>query len=434
MSEPTAKTIVAPAVADYGAWCAQARALLDQNQPDEAAAAARRALALLPRGLEAQRLLGLALLAKGEARAAMGALQAAIDADPRDVVAQVALAEAREAIGGAADAEPAWLRAWELDPGNPAIEERLQAARRAAGTLAGEPAALPLTRAALARIYLRGGLFEHAAAEARALLRQDPARADLHLLLAEALWRMGDAEGAQEVASSMLERWPDCVAANLLVAAHWQALGQDPTHLLARARAVDPEGRIAARLFDDRPAPLPVDSVPAAQAPAPELGLAVPPPAAPAAAEPEAGVAAEPAHPAGPVEAPHAAEPAGAIEPAEAPRDAGAAPVEVQPEQPAPVPAEIEGEPAVQPAGSAAPLAEAPEAIAPAVPAAAETVTAPAPRGEEAPTVAQAMQAGDEAMRARRYLDAMRAYGQALRLLRTSVAGTQAGQARSGAP
>jgi hypothetical protein len=53
----------------------------------------------------------------------------------------------------------------------------------------------------------------------------------------------------------MLERLPDCAAANLLVAAHWRAIGRDPSALIARVRAVDPDGRIAAALFDDRAAP-----------------------------------------------------------------------------------------------------------------------------------------------------------------------------------
>jgi tetratricopeptide (TPR) repeat protein len=255
------QTAAASAGEDYAALCQEARAGLAAGNGAGAAAAARRALELLPRGLDAQRLLGLALLAAGETRPALAAFQAALAGDPLDLVAQAGVAQAQEEIGGAASAEAEWLRAWELRPGQPQMEGRLQQARVAAGAPPAPDGAepYPLTQAALARVYLRGGLFEHAVAEARAALGRQPERADLRLTLAEAFWRSGDVTSAAAVAEELLERLPDCAAANLLLATHWQVVGRDPAPLLSRVRAVDPAGRVAVRLFGHRDGPHPLD-------------------------------------------------------------------------------------------------------------------------------------------------------------------------------
>ena len=269
---------------DYAALCLQARSQLGAGDGTGAVVSARRAVELLPRGLEGQRLLGLSLLATGETRPALGAFQTALAGDPLDVVAQAGVATAQEQIGGPASAEAEWLRTWELSPGLAPVEARLQQAREAAGAPAmpagSEP--YPFTTAALARVYLRGGLNEHAVAEARAALTRQPERADLHLTLAEAFWRAGDGASAGAQAEHLLERLPDCAAANLLLAARWQAVGRDPAPLLSRVRAVDPAGDVATRLFGDREAPPPLDGVEGARRPLQAVQPSPPAPAAPA--------------------------------------------------------------------------------------------------------------------------------------------------------
>ncbi|MDQ3700817.1 MAG: tetratricopeptide repeat protein, partial [Chloroflexota bacterium] len=255
------------ALEDYGTHCRFARERLKAGDATGGAAAARRATELAPRGMEAQRLLGVALLELGEARPALTAFQAALAGEPLDVVAQAGVAQAQERLGGVASAEPEWLCTWELQPGLAPVERRLQAAREAAGATPTDGEPQPLTSAALARIYLRGGLFEHAVAEARSALSRQPDRRDLNLTLAEAFWRSGDGATAAAVAQDLLERLPDCVAANLLLATHWQTVGRDPSPLLARVRAADPDGRVAIRLFGDRASPPPLEGeegVPAA--------------------------------------------------------------------------------------------------------------------------------------------------------------------------
>jgi len=248
----------------YADECLAARDHIRHGRAGQSAEAARRALAALPRGVDAQRLLGLALLELGEARPALHAFSAALTADPLDVVSHAGIAEAQELLEGAGSAEVVWLRAWEVEPyavsdgtnGMPGIGQRLQDARRAAGALDVREGPPPLTRAALARIHLRGRLFEHAAIEARAVLAKEPDRMDVRLTLAEALWRSGESLLAAAVAQEIRERLPDCVAANLLVATHWLAEGRDAGELMARVHAVDPAGSIAQNLFDDREVPV----------------------------------------------------------------------------------------------------------------------------------------------------------------------------------
>jgi tetratricopeptide (TPR) repeat protein len=239
----------------FTAACEEARSMLDGGHALGAAEAARRALEALPRGLEAQRLLGLALLEAGNPRQAMNAFQKALGADPFDPVALVGYAEAQDLLEGAANAEAGWLRAWEADPSLPEVGDRLQQARRAAGVLDARAGRPPITRPALARIHLRSGLNEHAAAEARTILARDVNRLDALLTLAEALWRGGETELAGAVAAEILETAPDVVVANLLLAAQYAAEGRDLGPLIERIQAVDPAGAVAARLFDDREVP-----------------------------------------------------------------------------------------------------------------------------------------------------------------------------------
>jgi hypothetical protein len=251
----TAPADLPPDLERYYDACGQADRLLSGGQPGDAAAAARAALVVRPRGVEAQRLLGLALLELEQARPALNAFLSVLAADPLDLTAQIGLAEAREILDGPAGAADEWRRAWELSPRMQAIGDRLQQARRAAGALDVAPGPPPLTFAALARIQLRSGLFEHAASEARTILLREPDRLDVQVLLAEAHWRSGDEEAAAGVAAQILERQSDCVAANLLLASYWHSVGRDPSTPLARIHAVDPRGIVAARLFDDRDMP-----------------------------------------------------------------------------------------------------------------------------------------------------------------------------------
>ena len=284
------------------ALCQQARSQLGAGDGASAVASARRAVELLPRGLEGQRLLGLSLLATGDTRPALGAFQTALAGDPLDVVAQAGVATAQEQIGGPASAEAEWLRTWELSPGLAPVEARLQQAREAAGAPAmpagREP--YPFTTAAGPGLPQRG---PQRARRGRGAGRPDPpARTGRPApdpgggVLAGRRRRLRGGPGrAPPGAPAGLRR------RHLLLAPagrRWGAIRP----LLSRVRAVDPAGDVATRLFGDREAPPPwtASRAPAGpsrpSSPARPPGPAVPPapaPGAPPAPAPEAPPAPE---------------------------------------------------------------------------------------------------------------------------------------------
>ena len=91
--------------------------------------------------------------------------------------------------------------------------------------------------------------------EAVTALTQDKSRTDVQLLLAEAWWRSGETEIAHNIAASILEKFPFCVVANLLVALHRRVVSRDPRQQIERTREADPFDRIASSLFMGRDVP-----------------------------------------------------------------------------------------------------------------------------------------------------------------------------------
>jgi predicted Zn-dependent protease len=108
-----------------------------------------------------------------------------------------------------------------------------------------EPARVPLTRGALARLYVNGELYTEAVAELYALLAQEPDRVDLQALLAEALWRSDQRVDAADTALRVLDRLPYCLDANLILGEIWTSGGreEDADVHLKRAQALDPGDR-----------------------------------------------------------------------------------------------------------------------------------------------------------------------------------------------
>lgn len=218
-----------------------------------------------PSAIDAHRLLAIALLESGDAARARRPFEVALEGDPFDLVAQIGLAEVEEATEGPAVAFRAWRRAWELEPGFEPVSVRLRDIRRV--QVAEGTATLPFTtdgtidgpvahtHPSLARARLRAGLHHHAMLDAMEALRQDRSRVDVQLLLAEAWWWSGETEVAHDVAASILESAPNCVAANLLVAVHRRSVSRDPRLQVERARQADPFDRIAHQLFAGRDVP-----------------------------------------------------------------------------------------------------------------------------------------------------------------------------------
>ncbi|MGW8178945.1 MAG: tetratricopeptide repeat protein, partial [bacterium] len=108
-------------------------------------------------------------------------------------------------------------RAYEVQPANNAIQRELQ---RLYGKRDGiEPPKIRLTRAALARMYIKGDLYEQAINELRST--QDPItqRPDLYVLLAQVYFLSGKRVDAAQVANQLLKRLPFCFEANRILSA-----------------------------------------------------------------------------------------------------------------------------------------------------------------------------------------------------------------------
>ncbi len=244
-----------------GEYCDEVKELIKAQSIDEAVVICRHILERFPKYIVPYRLLGEAALENEEYYdEAVSLFTRVLGANPEDVIAHVGLAvvhdERKELEGAIWHLE----RAFELAPGNTEIRQEL---KRLYGEREGvEPPRVKLTPAALARLYLREGLYDRAITELRPLLKEDPDRVDLKVALAEALWREGHRREAAEICQEILEPLPDCLKANLILGVIWKESGQEEEGetLLARAQALDPENGVAQELFGEA-SPLPPEKV-----------------------------------------------------------------------------------------------------------------------------------------------------------------------------
>jgi tetratricopeptide (TPR) repeat protein len=190
--------------------------------------------------LATYRLLGKSLLEQGRHSDAADLFQRVHSVAPDDFLAHVGMAIIREDEANLDGAIWHMERAFEVQSSNAIIQEEL---RRLYGRRDGlEPAKIQYTRGALARTYMRGGLYPQAIAELQAALAEEPDRLDLQALYAEALWRNNDRPEAAEACTSLLEKLPYCRQANLIMAdiLRHSGQGQQAGYFRQRVEAVDP--------------------------------------------------------------------------------------------------------------------------------------------------------------------------------------------------
>ena len=224
--------------------------LIDTGQLDEAVAHCRHILETFPKHIATYRLLGKAYLEQQRYGDAADIFQRVLSSVPDDYVSNIGLSIIREDEGNLDAAIWYMERASEAQPSNTAIREEL---RRLHGRRDGiEPPKIRLTRAALARMYARGGLFDQAIAELRAALAEDSQRPDLQVLLAQMYFQMGQQVEAIDACGNLLKRLPYCLVANRILAAilprteraedtktyHHRAIALDPYFSSAQAEAL----------------------------------------------------------------------------------------------------------------------------------------------------------------------------------------------------
>jgi Flp pilus assembly protein TadD len=234
----------------------EALSLARAGQPTEAIAIARRILKTFPKHVGTYALLGQLCLETGAHEEAANFFRRVLSVDPEHTLSYASLAVIYEERGLLEEALWQMERAWELSPANGEIRQELQRLR-GARTLS-EEKRLKMTRAGLARTYMRGQLYAKAIGELRELVSAESFRVDLRVALAEALWRDGRAEDARVVCQGLLSELPNCLKANLILGQMWLNTDQDEQAraVLQRAQALDPENTAAQALFGSR-SPLP---------------------------------------------------------------------------------------------------------------------------------------------------------------------------------
>ena len=193
--------------------------LIEDSHLAEAVRHCRHILSQFPRHLDTYRLMGKALLEQGELEGATDVFQRVLSSDPEDFIAHAGMAIIYKQENRLREAAWHMERAFEVEPYNGAIREALQDLIGRRDGL--PPERLALTRGALARLHVRGELYSQAISDLRQLLIDEPDRIDLQVLLAEALWRDGQRIDAAEDCTAILERLPDCVKANAILAEVW---------------------------------------------------------------------------------------------------------------------------------------------------------------------------------------------------------------------
>lgn len=237
--------------------CEEAMRLARSGNPLASISACRRILTTFPKHVGAYGILAHIMLQLGEHDQVLPLYQRVLSADPEHAPAYVGVAAIYEERGLLDEAIWYLERALELAPGD-------QDARLKLGVLWSErggdapPPGASLTRAGLARAWMRGQLYAKAAEELSELIVGAPQRYDLRVALVEALWRSRQYARAATEAQTLLAELAYCLKANLVLGQVWLDTERDEEAraLLRRAQALDPDNITAQALFGHR-SPLP---------------------------------------------------------------------------------------------------------------------------------------------------------------------------------
>ena len=222
------------------AYLDELNTLLDKEALEEVIGHCKYILQKFPKNVAVYRLLGRALLGKGRPDEARQVFEQVLSAVPDDYAAHVSMSEIFQEQNAIAQATWHMERAYEQQPNNEALQDVLRDlyARRDGKA----PDRIQLTRGALARLYAKGQLYEQATAELQVALDLQPDRYDLLILLADTLWNNAHPVEAGETALKVLQKLPDALEANRLLAQLWlqNQRPSDAEPFLKRVEAVDP--------------------------------------------------------------------------------------------------------------------------------------------------------------------------------------------------
>ena len=170
--------------------------------------------------------MGKALLEQQDYSAANDLFLRILGVDPNDFISHVGLSIIYKEESQYDQALWHLERAFEIQPYNVAIQGELR--QLYAVETETRPGVIPLTKGALARLYMQGELYQQAISEIRRVLVEEPERMDLKVLLAESLWRDDQRIDAEEICLNVLEELPNCIVVNAILAEVWLQTGRIP--------------------------------------------------------------------------------------------------------------------------------------------------------------------------------------------------------------
>ncbi|MBL8160933.1 MAG: tetratricopeptide repeat protein [Anaerolineae bacterium] len=214
--------------------------LLDKGANSEVVHHCRHILQYYPKNAETYRRMGKALVYGNNFNEAGEVLRRVLSIYPDDYTAHAGLSEVYLAEKRLDDAIWHLERAFEQEPNNEAVLDTLRELyRRHRKT---EYSKIQLTAGAVARQYIRNGLYEQAIETLNAALERSPERIDLQLLLAQTYRSAGYRLESGETAFKVLQTLPECLEANLILAELWleEERPTDAQRFINRVQSVDP--------------------------------------------------------------------------------------------------------------------------------------------------------------------------------------------------
>ncbi len=208
---------------------------------------ARHVLSYFPHIIKTKLCLCESLLAVNELTEAEELYRDVLRTDPENIDAHVGLSIIAERQGDLTGAAGHLEHAIEMRPEVVDVRTRLVNLYRRASR---HDVYLQLSRIGLARLFVKGSMFEQAISEFRSLQALHPARIDISIALAETLWRNGDERESFEISQALLKREPDILKAQYFVARYQAGRDSEASQQSwMHAQSLDPFFDVARDLF-----------------------------------------------------------------------------------------------------------------------------------------------------------------------------------------
>jgi len=189
--------------------------LINKGQIDQAIGHCKHILQIFPKHIDSYRLLGKALLEKQKYGDASDIFQRVLSSVTDDFISHIAMSVICEYENKLDAAIWHLERAFEVQPTNKSVQDELLRLYSNRDGIA--PPKIRLTSGALARMYIRGELYNQAIAEIYTALSEDPNRVDLEVILAQSNFLQGRYNETVEICSKIITKLPYCYEVNRIL-------------------------------------------------------------------------------------------------------------------------------------------------------------------------------------------------------------------------